>query len=301
MSNYRETPPIENLITEQERVQAEKFQSRLLEEHNGYIFPGQTWRVPRGSAVADLGRPLMDGAEVSLQAMLRGLSASAAGRQVHWVDMGGGRALPMRQLATIMPALRMTNVDLFNFGLGGVRPEEIDYLEALSPGMTRPEAAPFFIWDNIETVMLPEPADLITAVEVLQYLNDPLQALANWYNQLTDDRIMIIVGGRDWAHWIRYRRDADGRGQHAAPAYHVLEELASNGVPFAATYADDDADGYRPLLDPGSFRILAVQKKAGTLLRVNQQVVNVWVSPHKFKAVYYEDPAAGSSPIVEVV
>lgn len=303
MSNGFEIPNHDTLVAEQAVVQAEKFQGRLLREYNDYMFPGQTWREPRGSAVADFVRPLVGYTEPSIEAILHGIGEVKQNQPVSWVDMGGGRSLPMRQLASApdkMPCLQMTNVDLFNFGLEGLEPNEIEYLEELVPGVTKPQTEPTLIRDNVETVVLNVRADIITSVEAMQYLNNPLEALANWYNQLSDNGIMIVATEHDWASWIRYKREPSNSERDEAPTKHMLGELTSKGVNFAATNETDQPNG-RPRFDPSRFRIMAVQKKPGTSLRVTQPVTEVWTNPHKFKAAYYEVPTNGSSPIVEVV
>jgi len=305
MSTGFEIPSHEALLAEQATVQAKKFQARLLAKYSRYIFPGQSWREPRGSAIVDFVRPIIGDAErATLDGVLEGLSEAKAGEPVKWVDMGGGRALPMRQLGS-MPdfkqRLKMTNVDLFNFGLEGVNPDELEYLEGLVPGMTEPEAEPVLITDNVETVQLPEPADIITSVEAMQYLNNPLEAITNWYNQLADNGIMIVATEHDWASWIRYNREPGSSERDETPAKHLLEELSRAGINYAVTDESDWQSGVRPDVDPNRVRIMAIQKKPGTSLRVTKPVTEVWVNPYNFKAAYYEAPTDGSSSTVEVV
>jgi hypothetical protein len=305
MSTSFETPDYDALIAEQATVQAEKFQGRLLADYSSYIFPGQSWREPRGSAVVDFVRPIIgDVKRATLDAVLEGLSEAKSGEPVNWVDMGGGRALPMRQLGS-MPdfkqTLKMTNVDLFNFGLEGLKPDELEYLEGLVPGMTQPETEPVLITDNIETVKLPEPPDIITSVETMQYLDNPLESMANWYNQLTDNGIMIVATEHDWASWIRYNREPGIRERDETPAKHLLEELHQAGINFAVADEEDWESGFRPDVDPNRVRIMAIQKKPGTSLRVTRPVTEVWVNPYNFKAIYYEAPTGESSSAVEVV
>src|SRR3712207_2241293 len=122
MTTRFEAPSHEDLIAEQTVVQASKFQGRMLTEYNYYLFPGQEYRQPQSSAVADMVRPLCEGEEyVSLAGVLNGLHASAGGeRPIHWVEMGGGRGLPMREAATspqLKDKIHMTQVDLFDYGL----------------------------------------------------------------------------------------------------------------------------------------------------------------------------------------
>lgn len=300
-----ETPSHDTLLAEQAVVQAEKFQGRLLAEYDSYLFADYRGDEAHGNAVIDFAKPFIgDNEQVTLEGLIQGLSNSKLGSPVSWVDMGGGRALPMRQLAR-MPNVQikplMTNVDLFNFGLDGVTPEELEYLETLVPRMTEPEAEPTLIIDNVETVKLPAPADIITSVEAMQYLNDPLGALVNWYNQLADEGMMIVATQHDWASWIRYQREPSSSERDETPTQHLLEELSRNAINCAVTYENDWGRGRRPRIDPGNFRIMAIQKKPSTSLRVNKPVTEVWVNPYDFKAVNYEAPSGEASSIVEVV
>ncbi len=305
MSTGFEIPSHSALVAEQATVQAEKFQGRVLAQYSNYIFPGQDWLEPRGSAVVDFVRPIIGDAErVTLDGVLKGLCEANVGEPVNWVDMGGGRALPMRQLGG-MPdfaeRLNMTNVDLFNFGLEGLDAQELEYLESLAPGMTEPEAEPALIRDNVETVQLPEPADIITSVEVMQYLNNPLESMTNWYNQLADNGILFVATQHEWTGWIRYDREPGSSQRDETPAKHLLEELSQAGINHAATYESDWENGLRPRLDPNDVRIMAIQKKPGTALRVTKPVTEILeVNPHNFKAAYYEAPS-DESPVVEVV
>ncbi len=305
MSTTFEITSHDDLIAEQAIVQANKFQGRLLDEYSSYIFPGQRWREPRGSTVVDFIKPIIGDAErATLDGVLEGLSEAKAGEPVNWVDMGGGRALPMRQLGS-MPEfrhrLKMTNVDLFNFGLEGLKPDELEYLEGLLPGMTEPDAEPVLITDNVETVQLPEPADIITSVEAMQYLNNPLEAIANWYNQLADNGIMFVATEHDWASWIRYKREPGSSERDETPVKHLMEELSRAVINYAVTVESDWQSGVRPDVDPNRIRIMAIQKKPSTSLRVTKVVTEVFVNPHNFKAVYYDVPTDESSSTFEVV
>lgn len=299
-----ETPHFDTLLTEQEVVQNNKFQGRLLGEYNSHIFPSRGRPEPRPSAITDFLRPLCQGDTVSLDSMLRGVYETNAGEPVRWVDMGAGRGLPMRQLASSAEnrdKLTMTMVDLFDFGLEGLKSDETDYLEELSPGMTDEVTAPRFIQADVETVILPEPADVITSVEAMQYLNNPLAAVSNWYNQLTDNGVLIISTDHDWTGWVRYQREPGQGDRDETPTKHLLEELDKSGVAHAASYESDWEGGFRPDLDPGSFRNLVIQKRPGTQMVVNSIVTEVWVNPDDYKAAYYEEPEPSACPVIEVI
>jgi SAM-dependent methyltransferase len=304
MTSKFEAPTFEALAAEQEIVQTDKFQGRLLKEYGRYIFPGQSWREPRSSAVTDFVRPICVGERVSLDGVIQGMCEASGDNPVRWVDMGGGRGLPMRQIASDekrCDRLIMTNVDLFDFGLEGLEPDEITYLEGLAPGVTNDATAPHFIQANVETVTLPEPADLITSIEAIQYLNDPLAAIGNWYNQLADNGLLIISAEHDWAGRIRYQRESGQGGHDETSTRHLLEALEVSGVSFAASYESDWESGSRPVLDPNSFRNLVIQKAPGTHLVINSPVTEVQVGFNDFKVAYYEGPRPGSSSIVEVI
>jgi SAM-dependent methyltransferase len=209
----------------------------------------------------------------------------------------------MRQLGGAPGAgarLQMTNVDLFDFGLDGLKPDEIAYLEGLAPGATGPGAAPALVTGNAETVNLPTPADMITSVELMQYLSSPLAALANWYNQLAGNGLLIIATEHHWPEWVRYQREPGSPERNETPSKHLLEAFSQAGVRFAVTSECDSEKGFRPDDRPDRFRIMVIQRKPGTALRVTRPVTRVWVNPQHFKAAYYDVPAAGAPPVVTV-
>jgi SAM-dependent methyltransferase len=292
----------DTLRAEQEIVQARKFQGRQLREYDGYLFSGQNYRIPRPSAVTDFLRPICVGDTVSLDGIFQGISIADDGRPVQWVDMGGGRALPMRQLGSdpeVRHRLIMTNVDLFDFGVKGLEPKEVDYLEGRNPGVMQEAAAPHLIQANVETVKLPEPADVITSVEMIQYLDNPLVSLSNWYNQLADNGLMLITTETDWASWIRY--DSGLGNENETPTKHLLQALSLAGVAHAASDETDWENGTRPILDPGRFRNLVIQKKPGTEMLVHSKVKKIWVNPMDYKAVYYEFPEPDGLPLISII
>lgn len=285
---------LKNLIAEQKEVQEKKFQGRTLSEYSGYIFPGQKWKKPRGSAAVDLLQELSGPDCIDLKSFLLTLSEKKHGAVLSWVDMGGGRALPMRQLmAEGLDAVRMINIDLFDYGLGGLEEDELTCLEKESPGVTK-QQGPLFVHADIQAVSLSEKPDLITSVEVIQYLNNPLAAICNWYNQLNDNGILVVATEHDMASWIRY----EGKGETATKD--ILDRLTSAGIRFAATGETDWESGHRPF-DPNYFRELVIQKEPSTKLVLNSQVTEVWLNPHKYKAVYYENPNITNNPILQIV
>lgn len=300
MSPKFEAPSFEALVVEQEAVQARKFQGRLLDEYSHYIFPGQHWRIPRSSEVTDFLRPYCISERVSLEGVVEGLSEASGDDPIHWVDMGSGRGLAMRQLAAKSARrgrIAMTGVDLFDVGLNGLKPDDITRLEKVAPGITDEAAAPQLIRADMETVELPQPANLITSVEAIQYLNNPLAAIGNWYNQLVDNGLLVISTEHDWSSWIRYPREFEYEN---TPIGELMQTFKATGVPFAASYDIDWENGFRPRLNDDRLNNLAIQRLPGTKLLINAALTEIWTNPYDFKAAYYEEPVPGSKPIIEV-
>lgn len=297
------SPNLDELRAEQKAVQVDKFQGRMLSEYNNYIFPGQNWHTPQGSEVADFMRPYSAITErVSLDSVLEGLCSTDDARAVHWVDMGGGRALTMRQLSTMSRfahKLTMTNVDLFDYNLNGLTDEEMTHLQSAYPGITAESAKPHLVLDTVETSVLLDRPDVITSIESMQYLNNPLGAMTNWYNQLNDNGFMMIANESPWSNWVRYKEGESVYEYETMPMNHILRQLGVAGIRYAATAEVDYENGYRPKLDIANVRSFIVQKQPGTQMNLMADVAKVWTNPWNYKAVYYEKPADDS--IIEVV
>lgn len=298
-----EMPTFEALVTEQAVVQGEKTRNRALGDYSNVIFPTQTWTKPRSCAVTDFMRPYCVDERVSLDGVAKGLCrARGSDKPLHWVDMGGGRGLALRQLALKVGSpenLITTNVDLFNMGVVGLSRQKRAQLEEETPGVTSETVAPRFIRADIQTVELPEPANVITAVETMQYLNDPLAAISNWYNQLAAGGSLIISAEHVWSESIRYVF-GPGSDHTQTPTRHLLETFDAARIPYAATLDVDYASGHRPDLDPSKFYTLALQKVTGTRLVVNSGIAEIWENKDSYKGVYYE-PRPDYQPIVEIV
>lgn len=292
--SHNSTADLADLLVEQQKVQAEKFQGRMLEEYNRYFFPGQEWKTPRGSAVTDLISNKVPDA-YTLQHLLLGMYAVKE-RKVFWADMGSGRALPMRQLMSspgFSECVDMQAVDLFDYDLGGLSDEEIEFVNEIKPGMADSSSKPSLILDNAESVLLPQKADVITSLETIQYLDNPLGALSNWYNQLEDNGLMAVTAEHAWSSWMRY---ADRDFDIPTPSEDLIAMLQSSDVELAYTDESDWENGFRKD-DPQEFRRLVIVKKPNTELRVNASVNHVWVNPSDYKAVYYDRT---DEPLIEL-
>lgn len=237
---------------------------------------------------------------MSLEGVLQGLYVAKGGTPVSWVDMGGGRGLAMRQLLSSednRERFVATNVDLIDYGLDGLTPHDNEMLDTKYPKMLDRASAPYLLQADCETVVLPDAADIITSVETVQYLDNPLAAMANWYNQLADNGIMLISAEHDWSSWIRYATNAEQRGVDNAPMEHLLEQFDAAGIRYAVAYESDQESGLRPRVDLGQFRNLALQKKPNTTMVIASEVDEVWCNDWGYKAIYYSNTSASTSPV----
>jgi len=291
------------LAAEQAPIQSSKFQGRMLEEYNRYLFRGQDYPNPRSSDVTHLARPYSTTPRVSLQGVLDGMYRMKCW-PVNWADMGAGRALTMRQVA-MMPELAgkvaMTAVDLFDYGLEGLNHEEMTYLESEHPGTTLPTAKPAFAQGNAETVQLPDKPDLITSIEMMHYLDSPLGSIVNWYNQLADDGLLIAATEHPFGPSMLYKGRPDHQDGTMSPAAHFVKNLEDQGIPVAATHSPDWLGGGRYIYDAHNFRTLALRKQAGTRLQLMSPVIEVGIGIVDYKTTFHDARLAASEAIVEVV
>lgn len=211
--------------------------------------------------------------------------------------------MAMRQLilrSGFRDKVTTTNVDLIEHNIDDLPPIDKQYLEVVKakyPGIINAAIAPRFIKSNAETVSLPQPADVITSVEVTQYLNNPLMALCNWYNNLACNKIMIVSADDYWSNWIRYENSH--YSSDPSPLEPFIALLRREQILFAVS-----DDSYYPGMekpDPlflarKGFCNMVIQKKPGTSLVLRAEVKKIWRNPHDYKEVYYEQ----GGPVVEL-
>lgn len=185
-------------------------------------------------------------------------------------------------------------MDIIDHGLEGLQAKELDYLEKAHPGITSDEAVPKQIEANVESVSLDTPPDLITSIEVIQYLNDPLAALANWYNQLSDNGVMVVSRSSQWSSSMRFENPKD-----TLPAPELLNALGQAGVKHAAVNEADSEGGVRPNLDSRFFKTLAIQKMPDTKMHLNAQPVTVYRGTANFKTIHYRKTTQESPIVIE--
>jgi hypothetical protein len=222
----------DKLLSEQTIVQSSKYWWRDLLEYDGYVAgeyaPGLSIFLQETIA------PSTD----NFWGIIDGVSRKITDRPIHWVEMAGGLAVAMREVASdfdrtgMLGRLQLTNVDLFHRDFEDL--PEVDrgriYAAVSNTSLHESEYPPKHLLGNAETIKLPEAADIITSIEGIQYFSDPLRAIANWYNQLEDQGIMIAARkGSAWSEHITQVGLA-----HGEPLRTLLSQLEGSGIKFAA-------------------------------------------------------------------
>lgn len=281
---------------EQQAVQKGKHRCRSIEEYEQNIFPNRLYKIPSTSPVEKFIDNYCGSTISGLEDLFSNLT-TRAGSSVNWVDIGGGLGLAMHQLARfdrVRENVTMTNVDLLEHNIGDLSPEENEFIDVKYPGVIDKATAPRFIKANAETATLPQPADVITSIEVSQYLNNPLAALCNMYNQLTDNGIMIIGAEDRWSKGIRFEGTGD-----LSPLEPFLSLLQNEQISFAVSDGSYDPileESYPLFLARKGFRNMVIEKKPGTSMLLRAPVKRILRFRYGYKAVYYEQ----GGPVVEI-
>lgn len=190
-----------------------------------------------------------------------------------WAEMGGGGAIAMRQVTSLVKEkdkLTRYNVDISDFDDRSVK--DIEVLRELAkktPTALRLENKPRRINADMTSVVLPQKADLITSVASVFYLDKPLEAMCNWYNQLNDGGLLVVTSEETWSDRIR---DADG-GFGVSPVVDFIQQLDKLAIPVVT-------NGER-------FNLMLVEKKPGVELSLKADIDKVWTSPTGQKDVSY--------------
>jgi hypothetical protein len=298
MNFRRESLGPDALLTEQAAVQAEKNRNRTIDWYSEVIFMNSSSRLsPVSEFLGQYANPHNTDLSMTLQGMQEDFE-----QPIHWTDMCSGYGVALRQAAADpnLAGIQTTGVDLFKLDIETLSEDHLKLLERLTPGSTSPTAAPRQIIGNAETVQLPDKPHIITLIEGIQYFENPLQGLANCYNQLADHGIAIIANQDEyWSEGVQYAPLDDHHYQEEdTPLPHVFNELTRSGIAYQYAHRADDRLTGRPKLAPWNVRSLVLQKKPGTLLRVVADVVQIDVSPYEqYKRTRYQSPQTFDSPI----
>lgn len=281
-------------------TQVSKCQERLLEDYqDDYLFLTNP-RTGGSSAVADFLRTRSAETKPDIYHLLRGLGARAGQQQIHWVDAGGGRMLAQRDLAHHydMTGIKTCTVDLFDHQLDG-----LDYASRMDFEDLFEGPGPELIQGDVTNLQLSQPADLVTAIELFQYLDDPLATLANLYNQTAPGGLLVVGTAYDWSRSILRKTDSGqvlrGSPSHM-PTAELLRELRAHHISFAATREADHTPGSRPPLQDEAFQILAIEKRAGTSLSIGQVALAPLVMPDGYKVQFYAANQLNDAPLLQI-
>ena len=279
---FEEQPIPAELLKEQETVQSKKLTSRTLYEYNEYLFherDGGEYRVTEVEKLVnnEFNRKIENINDLILAIYRRN------GRIVHWADMGGGHALAQRQVAggQLSRNVSCTNVDLFERNDDEIRPDEAEYIAKYYGYTLTPDNKPNFIKANVENVKLPNSADIITSIESLQYLNNPLLAICNWYNQLSQNGLVFVSTETNWSPWIR----SDNRQNPLMP---FLQQLEAAKILFSYSSSSYTRRHSKEERLQEGLCTLVIKKREGTTIKLLSTVDKVWANDKHQKAVYYK-------------
>lgn len=280
-----------NLLVEQASTQANKIRHRTLTNYDAILFE---WPVRDSESTAGVFNDdgiLHDLANnFSLGGILWGMRQRITNRPTHWVDIGAGLAIAMREYALAQNSFNLgkaalTAVDLFDWekelGSTGIQ-AYIERLGFLADLFEAPQCKPSLVLSDAEKLCLSEPADLITCVEATQYFDDPIAVVANSYNLLADDGIMIF--GRMSSLSDRITQEGQAFGEPFRGISRSLDEAGiKHTFNWAASFVPD-------------FRSLAIRKKPQTHLATNAAPTSVHLGHDGVKYVEYE----GLMPLLKV-
>lgn len=261
---------------DQKETQTTKTRTRTMSEYNGLIFEHSWDSETDMSEKTDRFIDNYCGFGVKNMEQLIDRVFDLRQRPVIWAEMGGGGAIAMRQITSLVGREKLAtfNVDLVDFDDKTIDHNALREIAKITPKALRPENKPELIRENIEEVKLPQKVDLITSVASVFYLNNPVEAICNWYNQLSDYGLLVITSEEKWSEWVRF--EGSKYFSDSGPLSGFLDQLRNSGIAFA-TSGDK------------RFNLMVIEKKPDTKLELQAEVAEIWISPDHRKAVYYKN------------
>lgn len=284
-----------SLRDEQHAVQKSKAQSRGLDHYGEYFFDEYTEGFANTIAHLGLGKFLQDrynSKTKSIEAVLQALIEQKNGT-IHWVDVGTGYAIAQRQAnqnEKLRENLRTTAVDLFDYGNeDGESSDKKEIAEFYGTEILDDQFKPdLLLLEDAEKLHLGKKADIITCIETFQYLENPLQTMANLYNQLSDNGLLVIASQNPWLGYIKYDEN-----MRDAPSVDIVKALSENDIAFGLSQQYLATNHLMPALGNG----LMISKKPNTKMSVNSRPTKRYINPFDFKVTYYEQPEKGKDLI----
>lgn len=314
-------------IAQQQKTQEGKPRSRWLSDYDEIIFRQSTGYDPVKTVASEALRPRGYEGFMGLSVLVEHMKRRK-GDKLKIVDMGAGAGIAMRELAVqpeLKGTLQTTIVDLFNVGSDQFDEFTQEHIRE-NPDIMSLEAAPKLIQADAEKIVMRPPPDIILSIESIEYLDNPLAAIVNWYNQLADGGLLIVAREGDFATRIHYKGgqvDKDdlsliGSWQRSPkeslvaendplPLAELLTTLSGAGINILAQNGYEDGKDYpyeEPAPEPGHtvpwLTSLVIEKKSGTKLSLNTGLAEIRIDEEGFKTVFYK-PLTEGQQIVEVV
>lgn len=251
---------------------------RTLYDYHNCITPRPLSISERASVAKVLGARMWDvGKYLKITAMLGNMAGAVEPRKpVHWVDLGTGTGFAQHEIIQIqswypeMRSVELTGVDIQPYELSFASLQRLygDKAARRKPHKDHPK--PHFVLGDAATVQLPKHADLITSVFSVPYWDDPVGGLANAYNQLKDNGLLIIAtdASYEWTRGIRY---APSEATVSSPITDITAAFEGAGIQYAAL----SAGGFQATSSmyedepPGKhYCTLFVRRRPGTTLRL---------------------------------
>lgn len=185
-------------------------------------------------------------------------------RPLRWVDLGAGHGMALQE-ALKDPALGPRIVKLM----------AVDKFDYRDPDFDK--RIPYIVSDA-SIAKLGRP-DLITIVELSQYVPDKLKLLAHAYNELEDHGVVLLLAEDSPMEWIRYRL---ARTKRKLPEEFFIE-LQKHHIEFAISFK-----GYRDFDISWDSQGVMIRKKPGTRMIVKTPLIDIWENPEGYLASYYD-------------
>jgi hypothetical protein len=249
-------------------LQLSKDRIRGLDEYDSYIFKWSTGEG-RGDVMALLPTP-------DLKSYL--LSQPSGFR---WADVGAGYAIAMREMKRQHPEqsarMQFTAVDLFDWDQERDRKSEKLARELSGRDILHAHFKPSYVVGDMIGATPPQ-QNLITSIESIQYIEDKLGAIADWYNKLADNGLLIITAEHFWSREINVE-GKDPFGDHVA-TIELIARLRAAGVQVAMMYQRQ----------PFALRTLVVKKMPGSRLISLASPSRTYRNPRGYVFSYYTEP-----------
>jgi SAM-dependent methyltransferase len=287
------------LVAEQTQTQAKKCRNRRLAEYSSYIsnmtsmgertnntylkelhrrfkIPIIQTAIPSGADGKKRLVPFLTPRPHCFKFLFDYLGRRFPAEALDWFDVGCGHGLALREHKLLNPGtkIRHHGIDFVPMDWENLESQ----VEALAPGKERAQWSAI-LDQNLDTMAWGDatqlqfgPAHFISAIEVIQYVEDKLGAICHWFNQLKPGGVMLIATETDWSNWLR--APADKYGQ-SLPVEDLLKI-----VPYMAQFCSQERSGNISTL------LLFKPQRCGQLT-LQCQPESVWVNPYQEKATYY--------------